>query len=155
VTERAARNGRLEVGWMMQLPQVVLALLCVLLGVAPAIAFGLMQHAMEASRQGFGEVLATTAPVISGPLTGLEELNSGAVFAPLALATVLGLMFLLACGISKLGRARRRVAAPWLCGYAREADCHRYVAHNFYGEIKRYFRWLGGAPRPQPGKQEH
>ena len=154
VTERATRNGRLEVGWMMQLPQVILALLCVLLGVAPAIAFRLMQHAMDASRQGFGGVLATAAPMISGPLTGLEERNSGAVFAPLALAAVLGLMFLLACGISKLGRARRRVAAPWLCGYAREADCHRYVAHNFYGEIKRYFRWLGGAPRPQPGKQE-
>jgi formate hydrogenlyase subunit 3/multisubunit Na+/H+ antiporter MnhD subunit len=155
VTERAARNGRLEVGWMMQLPQVVLALLCVLLGVMPAIAFGLMQHAMEASRPGFGEVLAAAAPIVSGPLTGLEELNSAAVYAPLALAMVFGLMLLLACGISKLGRARRRAAVPWLCGYAREADCHRYVAHNFYGEIKRYFRWLGGAPRPQPGKQEH
>jgi len=35
---------------------------------------------------------------------------------------------------------------PWLCGYAREAECNRYVAHNFYGEIKRYFGWLGGAP---------
>ena len=34
-------------------------------------------------------------------------------------------------------------------GYVLEADCHRYSAHNFYGEIKRYFRWLGGAPRPQ------
>jgi hypothetical protein len=27
------------------------------------------------------------------------------------------------------------------------------VAHNFYGEIKRYFRWLGGAPHPQPKQQ--
>ena len=38
------------------------------------------------------------------------------------------------------------LSCVWLCGYAREADCHRYSAHNFYGEIKRYFRWLGGAP---------
>ena len=35
---------------------------------------------------------------------------------------------------------------------SREADCHRYSAHNFYGEIKRYFRWLGGAP-PTPASQ--
>ena len=46
-----------------------------------------------------------------------------------------------------LTSASRRAAAPWLCGYVREADCHRYSAHNFYGEIKRYFRWLGGMPR--------
>jgi hypothetical protein len=26
------------------------------------------------------------------------------------------------------------------------------VAHGYYGEIKRYFRWLGGAPAPQPAK---
>ena len=56
-------------------------------------------------------------------------------------------MFLVVRFISKLGRAPRRAAAPWLCGYVREADCYRYSAHNFYGEIKRYFRWLGGAPR--------
>ena len=49
--------------------------------------------------------------------------------------------------LTKLGSASRRAAAPWLCGYVREADCHRYSAHNFYGEIKRYFRWLGGMPR--------
>jgi len=149
VTERAAK-GRLEVGWKMQLPQVVLASLCVLLGVMPAIAFGLMQHAMDASRQGFGEILATAAPMTGGPVTGVEDRIQAAVYAPLALALVLGLTLLLAWGISKVGRARRRVAVPWLCGYVREADCHRYVAHNFYGEIKRYFRWLGGAPRPQP-----
>ena len=62
---------------------------------------------------------------------------------------VLALMFLLVYRISKLGGATRRAAVPWLCGYAREAECNRYVAHNFYGEIKRYFRWLGGMPRAQ------
>jgi hypothetical protein len=75
------------------------------------------------------------------------ETNSAAVFAPLALGVVLALTFALVYGISKLGSATRRAAVPWLCGYAREAECNRYVAHNFYGEIKRYFRWLGGMPR--------
>ena len=151
-TRAAATNGRLEVPWMMQLPQVALAFLCVLLGVVPAIGFRLMQHALEASRGGLGTTLANASPLISNPLTGLAQAPSAAVFAPVALAAVLGLMFLTVYGISKLGSASRRATEPWLCGYAREADCHRYVAHNFYGEIKRYFGWVGGAPHARPDK---
>lgn len=141
-----AEKHRLEVPWMMQVPQVALAFLCVLLGVVPAIGFRLMQHAMEASRGGLGTTLANAAPMLSDPLRGLTELNSAALFAPAALALVLGLMFLVAYRLSKIGAAARRAAEPWLCGYAREAECHRYAAHNFYGEIKRYFLWLGGMP---------
>ena len=83
----------------------------------------------------------------SGALAGLDAINGSALFAPLALMVVLALVFLVTYVISKLGGAARRAAAPWLCGYVREADCYRYSAHNFYGEIKRYFRWLGGAPK--------
>jgi formate hydrogenlyase subunit 3/multisubunit Na+/H+ antiporter MnhD subunit len=152
VRERAAaESGRLEVPWMMQLPQLALAFLCVLLGVVPAIAFRLMQRALEASRGGLGTTLANAFPMRSGPLAGISEIDSAAVFAPAALAVVLALILLLVYGISKLGGASRRAAVPWLCGYAREAECNRYVAHNFYGEIKRYFRWLGGMQRaPEP-----
>jgi hydrogenase-4 component B len=149
VTEQAARRPRLEVGWSMQLPQVVLALACVLLGVLPAIGFWLVQMTLDASSQGYGAMLAEAAPRQVSFGSGVAQLQSAALFAPLVFAVVLGLMFLLARGLSKLGSASRRAATPWLCGYVREADCHRYSAHNFYGEIKRYFRWLGGAPRPQ------
>jgi len=151
-TRAAASNGRLEVPWMMQLPQLVLAFLCVLLGVMPAIVFRLIQHALEASRGGLGTTLANASPMLSGALTGLTEVPATAAFAPVALAAVLGLMFVIVYGISKLGSAPRRAADPWLCGYVREADCYRYVAHNFYGEIKRYFRWLGGTSHPHPEK---
>jgi hypothetical protein len=61
-----------------------------------------------------------------------------------------GVSFLSRTSALVLGDAKRRAASPWLCGYATEADCHRYAAHNFYGEIKRYFRWVGGAPAPEP-----
>ena len=150
VAAQAASKGRLEVNWMMQAPQVLLALLCILLGILPAIAFNLMQHALVASRQGFGAALADAGPMTGGLLTGIRSTASTALFVPLALAVVLGLAFAVAFAISKLGDAKRRAAAPWLCGYATEADCHRYTAHNFYGEIKRYFRWVGGAPTPEP-----
>jgi hydrogenase-4 component B len=152
VTQEAAQNGRLEVGWMMQVPQVVLAFACVLLGVAPAIGFRLFQHALEASKHGFGGATAGASPLVSGPLQGVGSFGGAARYAPVGIVVLLGLMFAVAYGIAKLGGATRRAAVPWLCGYVREADCHRYVAHNFYGEIKRYFRWLGGAPRSETGR---
>jgi len=141
-----ADQRRLEVPWMMQLPQLALSALCVLLGVVPVLGFRLMQHAVEASRGGLGTLLANASPMLTSPLHGLTETNSAAVFAPLALGAILALTLMLAFAVSRLGGATRRAADPWLCGYAREADCNRYVAHNFYGEIKRYFRWLGGMP---------
>jgi hydrogenase-4 component B len=146
VSSQAAHHPRLEVGWTMQLPQVALALACVLLGILPAIGFRLMQLALAASAQGYGTSLGKAAPTQSALLGGVEQWQSTALFAPLVFAAVLGLMFLVVRSLSKLGSATRREASPWLCGYVREADCHRYSAHNFYGEIKRYFRWLGGMP---------
>jgi hypothetical protein len=107
-----------------------------------------MNQALNASRQGLGTVLADAAPMMSGPWAGLDAVNGTALFAPMALMIVIALVFLVTYIISKLGGAARRTAAPpWLCGYVLEADCYRYSAHNFYGEIKRYFRWLGGMPK--------
>jgi hypothetical protein len=132
----------------MQLPQLFFAACCVALGTVPAAGFRLVQRALEESRDGYGSLLADAAPVSSRPVAGLDALGSAARFAPLALAAVLGVMFLAAWALAHLGQAKRRADLPWLCGYAREAECNRYVAHNLYGEIKRYFGWLGGAPHP-------
>ncbi len=155
VNERAAKQGRLEVPWMMQAPQVFLAALCVMLGIVPALGFSLLEKVMYSSSYAYGEVLASSAPMTAGALGGVQFMQGAAVFAPLAIALLLGAMFILTYLIAKLGSAKRRAAAPWLCGYAAEADCHRYTAHNFYGEIKRYFRWLGGMPHPgHDGKEK-
>jgi NADH:ubiquinone oxidoreductase subunit 5 (subunit L)/multisubunit Na+/H+ antiporter MnhA subunit len=146
VNSQAAARGKLEVGWLMQLPQVFLAAFCVALGVMPAIACDFIGLAMKASPSASGVALSQAAPLANRSWFALETFGSSGVFAPVTLAIVLGLMFLLARGLSRLGSAPRRAAVPWLCGYAREAASHRYVAHNFYSEIKRYFRWLGGEP---------
>jgi formate hydrogenlyase subunit 3/multisubunit Na+/H+ antiporter MnhD subunit len=149
VRDREARGSCLEVGALMQWPQVFLAALCVLLGVMPALAARLLQAALQASRQGFGTPLADAAPLQAGLGAVLQDLLGAGLLAPVALGLVLALMFVLALALSKLGHARRRVDAPWLCGYVREAEPYRYTAHGFYGEIKRYFRWLGGTPAPR------
>jgi formate hydrogenlyase subunit 3/multisubunit Na+/H+ antiporter MnhD subunit len=151
VRERLAGRHSCEVGPIMQIPQVALAMLCILLGILPCLAFGLIHRALAASPNGLGEALAAAAAPESA-WSGVALFQSRALFAPLALVVVLGLAFLLARFISKLGAAPRRAALPWLCGYAREAECNRYVARGFYTEIKRYFRWLGGTPAPRPAK---
>ena len=141
----SAGTGKLEVGWSMQLPQIVLALCCVLLGLAPGVAFGILQRAIAATPQGAGALLAQAAPVSAGVLSGVTGPLGTAVFVPAGLLAALGVGFLVAYGISRMGSARRRAAAPWLCGYATEAECDRYIAHNFYSEVKRHFHWVGGA----------
>ncbi len=73
-----------------------------------------------------------------------------ALLAPLIVALMLFVIFVVARAISKLGSAERRTADIWLCGYAKEAEVHRYGAHNLYGEVKKYFGWVGGMPK-QPG----
>ncbi len=152
VAESAGRK-KLEVDGLMQLPQVFLAFVCILLGTVPALAYSVMNQAISASRQGFGEILANAAPMANSPLTGLDAVNGTAILAPVVLLVVLVIVFMITYVISKLGGAQRRAATPWLCGYAAEADCYRYSAHNFYGEIKRYFKWLGGMPKKQPAEE--
>ena len=147
VVSARASAGPLEVPAVMQLSQLLLAALCVLLGVVPALGFGIVQLTLDSSRQGFGTPLADAGPAHTGALTGVATAVPGALFMPLALAAVLLVMFIVSYTISRLGHSQRRAAAPWLCGYAQEAECHRYAAHNFYREIKRYFGWLGGEPR--------
>jgi hydrogenase-4 component B len=146
VKERVAREGGLEVSWLMQAPQLLLACCCILLGLIPAIAFTLIKHTLASSGEGITRAFATSAPGMRSSWLGLT-LHSSAAFMPIGLAMILGLLFVVSYGISKLGAAPRRAAVPWLCGYALESESNRYVAHNFYGEIKRYFRWLGGMPR--------
>jgi formate hydrogenlyase subunit 3/multisubunit Na+/H+ antiporter MnhD subunit len=141
VAEKAGR-GRLEVGWMMLAPQLFLAALCVGVGLVPAVAFGLMDRAMIASQQGMGAMLARTTPATGSGFAGVAGAQGAAVFAPWVVAAVLGLMSLFAWRLARWARAPRRIAVPWLCGYAREAEATRYGAHQFYGEIKRWFRWL-------------
>ena len=147
VAERAAGRARLGGGWTMRGPEVALAALCVLLGVVPALAYRGIQQALAASGEGLGATLAQSPPLRADLMTGLATVNGTALLAPLLVAVVFGALLFLAWGFSRQGGAARRTAELWLCGYAREHEMHRYTAHNFYGEFKRYFRWVGGVPR--------
>lgn len=153
LVKEQASKGKLEVGITMQLPQVLLAVACIAIGLAPAGAFQVLAQVLKSSPQSFGKVLADAATGSAAPfaagMPGLDAVSGKALYFPLTILAVLAIAFFIAFVISKLGGGARRTAAPWLCGYAQEADCFRYAASNFYGEITRLFGWLGGLPPTQ------
>jgi hydrogenase-4 component B len=144
-----AAGRKLEVGWTMQLPQIALAGLCLLLGLFPSVAYQMIRQTLFRSPEGFGSILGRAFPAVANQWQGLVAAGKTALFAPLVVALMLLVMFVVAWTISKLGSAERRSADIWLCGYAKEADMHRYGAHHLYGEVKKYFKWVGGMPKKQ------
>jgi formate hydrogenlyase subunit 3/multisubunit Na+/H+ antiporter MnhD subunit len=154
VRERVAGRPVMEVGLMMMLPQAVLALLCILLGLMPMAAYQLIGRCLAASPPGLATVLARGAlPAAGGIGAGVMLPAAGAVFAPLALLLVLAALLMLAAWFARLGQASRRADEPWLCGYVNENELNRYGAHNLYSSVKQIVGWSGASPdRPHPRK---
>lgn len=153
VRQAAGDRRRLEVGGLMQVPQVALAAACIVFGLVPGLAFGLATRGLLASRGGLGALLAgalnrmNDLPGVKAALTG------GAVFIPLVLLATLLVFLALAALLARAGGARRRAAQPWMTGYQLATEQTRFTAHGMYAEFKRRFRWLGGAP-PRPPVDE-
>jgi len=135
----------------MLAPQLILAALCILLGLAPQIGYQLIHRALLGSQQGLGVVLAKLPPFQGAGLTGLAGPAGVAIFSPLVVAVVFGALLLAAVGISRAGGAVRRTAEPWLCGYVAESDSMRYGARNLYREVARYLPWIGRSSLPSGG----
>ena len=163
VAERAGAGKAADAGWPMLAPQIALAALCVLLGLAPGIGYSLIQHALAASQHGLGATLAKASPLSTAGLTGVAGPAGLAVLSPLVVAAVVGALLLFAAGLSLAGGAVRRTAEPWLCGYVAESDHMRYGARHLYREVSRYLPWVdrmpaqaggnGAARRPEPSAQ--
>lgn len=155
VRQAAAHGKRLEVGALMQAPQVVLAAACVAFGLIPGLAFGLAAKGLLASEAGLGAVLAgalNQMPAVPGMKAAL---TGGAVFIPLGLLAALLAFLGLAAWFARSGGAKRRTAAPWLTGYQAATEQTRYQAHGLYADFKRRFRWLGGAPASPGADKTH
>ena len=139
--EQAAPAGAWKSARRMQLPQVVLAR-AVLLGVWSGAGSGVpgSPALLDGSRQGFAAARWRRRRDCAGAVSGLGVSPGPALCMPLVIGPVMAVAFLIACAILEAGRQRSAgPATSWLCGYVREADCYRYGARNFYGEIKRHF----------------
>lgn len=149
VTE-AARKRSLESPASLLIPQAFLALICVSFGLLPAIGFKFLQTALAHSPQGYGSILAQMEPLTAGWTTVQQTGAAGGIMTPLLWAGIVAMFFILAVLLAKAGGAARRAVPPWLCGYAREHEQHRYVARHFYGDVNKHFSWAernGGAKR--------
>jgi len=153
VKDQAAK-GNLEIGFTQQIPQLILAGLCIVIGLVPGVVFKILGQVLATSRQGFADKLADANTMSAGAVTGLSAIDGAALYVPATIGIVIAIAFIIVYAFSKQGGSTRKTGDVWLCGYAKEADCYRYSASNFYGEIKRYFGWLGGNPRPQTRMKE-
>ncbi len=137
---RADENlGIKEVPISMIVPQVVLAALCVLLGIFPQPVLRFVGHAIEgltatpvagvnASRMWGGLVLIDGSPV--------------AFWSPLAILTVLAVLALLSYAIQRAGGARTRSVPVWYCGEEHAPATVRYPASSFYLPFKHAFQGI-------------
>lgn len=146
VGERANAGTLPDLGWPMMVPQVALAALCLILGLAPQIGYQIIHRALVGSQQGLGVALAKLPALETAGLTGVAGPAGLAVLSPLVVAAVFVGLLAVAAGISLLGGAVRRTAEPWLCGYAAESDQMRYGARNLYREVARYLPWVARTP---------
>lgn len=146
VAQKASRTPLLEVGWRMQFPQLILAALCLVFGIIPIGAYQIIKLALDNSQQGLAAGLAKLPLANLDGIAGIASAHGTALFDPLVIVVVMGIMFCAALIISRLGGATKRIDEPWLCGYSRDAEMYRYGAHHLYASIKRYFRWIGGKP---------
>lgn len=140
VTEGIKNGITFEATPLMQVPQIILATACVVLGILPAIGYILLNKALGCGPAGISAMLTQLDVTKGSMITGLSIMGGSALFVPLVIGVTLIALMTFAWGFSRLGGAKRRTADIWLCGYDQEADIHRYGAHNLYAEVKHLFR---------------
>ncbi len=156
--EEQAKVG--DVPLAMQLPQVVLACVCVGFGLLPMLPLTGIHRAVSAL--GALESAPSLAGLVGSSWAGLElslfgEQSTG-IWLPVAGMVALVLASLLAYGFSRLGAAKRRSVAVWHCGALVDGERARYLvvepktepataefesryqAHGLYGAFKEAFQ---------------
>jgi hydrogenase-4 component B len=122
-----------EIPLSMIVPQVTLAVLCVLLGVFPQLVLHFIGHAIEA---------ATAIPLAglqtAGLWSGFRLMDGSPVgfWSPLAMVTALAGLALLSYAIQRAGSAQTRSVPVWYCGEEHAPAMVRYPASSLYLPFK-------------------
>jgi hydrogenase-4 component B len=120
-----------EAGWQMLLPMGLLALICLAVGLAPALLAGLLENASRAFLP-----------------AGMPALQPLALLSPLTMVTLmaLGLLTLMAALTLwyrwRLARAPRGETITWSCGYQRPAPRIQYSASSFAQMLTGLFSFV-------------
>ncbi len=116
-----------ECGWRMRVPMLVLAGLCVVIGLAPALFWPAIANASAAWQPVW---LDATLPA---PLITLGSIHI--TIAALAALAVIALW-------RRVRRNGLERAVTWDCGYAAPAARMQYTAGSFAGIITDWFSWI-------------
>ena len=131
--------GIKEVPISMVVPQVVLAALCVLLGIFPQLMLRFVGHAIE------GVTALPASGVDASRIWGGLLLTDGSpvgFWSPLAILAALAILALISYGIQRAGGAQVRSAPVWYCGEEHAPATVRYPASSFYLPFKHAFQGI-------------
>ncbi|MCL5743958.1 MAG: hydantoin racemase [Acidobacteria bacterium] len=126
-----------EVPASMLVPQVLLAALCIVLGVFPQVVLGPIGQAVAEAGG------AAAAAVSTGGWWGGIRLIDGAAVAfwwPPVMLMVLVILTTLCYGIQRVARAKARSVPVWYCGEEHAPATVRYPAGSFYLPFKHAFQ---------------
>jgi len=124
-----------ESGRLMRIPMLVLAVACVVIGLAPVLFWPAVSRATAVWQPAWAEAAAPA------PLVAL-----GACHVALAVIATLAAVFLWR-RVKRNGLSR---AVTWDCGYAAPTPRMQYTAGSFAGIITGWFAWI-----LQPERHEH
>lgn len=133
--------SRGEVPVTMQLPQLILAGLCLLFGLVPVLPVRLVYDALASAAP--AERAVEFARLVGSSPGGLSLMlgnnNPAGLWFPPVILVVLLVLMLAAWRLSKVGGAATRRVAQWNCGAPVTAQMVRYQASSFYGPFKAAF----------------
>ena len=117
-----------EVGWILRVPQLVLAAACAAIGVAPAVLWPALAVAMEDWHPGLRASVVPPAPLVAVGLC-----NAALAVAGVAAGALLA---------RRMQHNGVRRALTWDCGYARPTSRMQYTAGSFAGWVTGWFEWV-------------
>lgn len=124
----AGSDAGRECGWAMRSPMLILAALCVTLGLAPLIALPVLDAAVIVCVPGEPDPLPTLA--FAAPLGAVSITGAAAAIAA----------GLLSLALFRAGR-RRRTVATWNCGYLSAGPRTQYTGSSFGDALVGLFRF--------------
>jgi hydrogenase-4 component B len=133
-----------EVPVSMTIPQTLLAIVCVVFGVAPVpVLWYLYRGAAEilpGMVPSFNSLVGTSPFRVNLTLLGSNSaIGATGAWDPLLVTAVFVGAMLFAYGISRLGGARTRKVPIWLCGEEHSYQEIMYSSHSFLQPFNRYF----------------
>ncbi len=141
--EASLRPGK-DVPYSMRLPQNILALLCLVLGLFPWIPLMISSGGLTGSV--YGTVVNQLPAIFGNSVYGLTPvLNGGAnsgVWLPITGTFIFIGCLALAFIISRIGKPQRRTVPLWNCGEVYEPDDVRYRAASYYVPMVSFFERL-------------